>query len=387
MIAWLLAAAIAPADAACMTCHPAERVQLEKSVHFRDGIGCETCHGGDPGALDVKRAHGEKYLGVPARREIPRHCASCHSDPLRMKPHNLPIDQFALYQISGHGRRLAEGDERVAVCTDCHGAHDIRSARDPESPTYSSNVPETCGSCHADEELMMPYGLSAGIPADYNGSAHGKSLMEEGNLSAPNCAHCHGVHGAAPPGFGDVDKVCGRCHASAREFFADSVHKEAMDAAGLPECASCHGNHAIAPAGSELARRICQECHDANSAAGKVGLRLLALESAAVEEVEQAARRIEEAEQVPLDVEDYRARLELARTHLQEVYPAMHSVDLDQVSPHAVSARSEAEDIEKEIYEKRSDMRIRRLGLAVFWFYVLLTVVVLVGLRRQSGRD
>jgi cytochrome c553 len=88
---------------------------------------------------------------------------------------------------------------------------------------------------------------------------HGEALLEDADPNAPNCARCHGVHGASPPGFGDVAKVCGQCHASARLFFERSVHKEAMDAAGLPECASCHGNHAIGPAGSELAGEVCQE--------------------------------------------------------------------------------------------------------------------------------
>ena len=384
MIAWVLAAALVPAESVCTTCHPAERVQLEASVHFREGIGCEGCHGGDPTTLDEDRAHRGNYVGVPSRKEIPGRCASCHADPTTMRPYNLPIDQFALYQISVHGRKLAEGDRRVAVCTDCHGAHEVRGASDPLSSTYRTNVPATCGRCHADREVMGPYGLSAEVLNEYLSSVHGKALLEDANPNAPNCARCHGVHGASPPGFGDVAKVCGQCHGSAREYFDASVHKDAMDAVELPECASCHDNHAIRPAGSELQGKVCLECHDEGSPPAEVGKKLLALQSAASHEIERAGELIEEAQQVPLDVGDYQARLELAKTHLQEAYPAMHSLDVEQVTPLTLSARSGAEDVQKEIYDKLSDIRIRRLGLVLFWFYIVLTVAILVRLRQKK---
>jgi hypothetical protein len=232
---------------------------------------------------------------------------------------------------------------------------------------------------------MSAFGLSATTVEEFRGSVHGSALLEDGDPAAPSCARCHGVHGATPPGFGDVDKVCGQCHGTARDFFVGTVHEEAMDAAGLPECASCHGNHAVGAAGSELASEVCHECHEDGSAPAELGRKLLALQAAATQEIASAEGLIAEAEQVPLDVEDYWARIELAKTHLQEVYPIMHSVDLDKVSPLAVAARSEAEEIQKEIYEKLSDIRIRRLGLVVFWFYILLTVAILVALRRQKS--
>jgi hypothetical protein len=241
-----------------------------------------------------------------------------------------------------------------------------------------------CGRCHADQDLMSRYGLSAGILDEYRGSVHGKALLEEANPNAPNCARCHGVHGASPAGFGDVAKVCGQCHGSAREFFEQSVHKEAMDGAGLPECASCHGNHAVGPAGTELAGEVCMECHESGSPASEAGRKLLALQSAASHEIERAGELIEEAEQIPLAVEDYRARLELAKTHLMEASPVMHSLEVEQVTPLTLSARSGAEDIQKEIYDKLTNIRMRRLGLVLFWFYILLTVVILVRFRRQK---
>jgi len=36
----------------------------------------------------------------------------------------------------------------TAVCTDCHGTHDIRSVDDPDSPVFKENLQQTCGRCH-----------------------------------------------------------------------------------------------------------------------------------------------------------------------------------------------------------------------------------------------
>jgi hypothetical protein len=35
-----------------------------------------------------------------------------------------------------------------AVCTDCHGTHDIVSVSDPSSPVLKVNLVETCRQCH-----------------------------------------------------------------------------------------------------------------------------------------------------------------------------------------------------------------------------------------------
>ena len=140
-VALILLLAAAPATAAapapdaapvlCAVCHSDVRVQFDRGVHHREGIACTSCHGGDPAASTVAGAHGKGFRGVPKRRDIPTLCASCHADVALMRPYNLPADQMALYRTSKHGLLLARGDERVAVCTDCHGVHDIRPRSDP----------------------------------------------------------------------------------------------------------------------------------------------------------------------------------------------------------------------------------------------------------------
>ena len=209
----LPAAAVAGArpGTMCGVCHSDVRVEADHGVHKSEGIGCVSCHGGDANAITVEAAHRAPFRAALARQDIPALCASCHSDVARMRPYNLPSDQYALYQTSRHGLQLAKGDDQVAVCTDCHGVHEIRPTDDPTSSVFTRNIPRTCGRCHGDLKLMAAYGKKDNPVTDFAAGVHGKALAG-GNDSAPACTRCHGSHGATPPGVGDVAKVCGQCH-------------------------------------------------------------------------------------------------------------------------------------------------------------------------------
>ncbi len=382
----LLAAAVAvPPASACAFCHPDVRVEFEQSVHRREGITCISCHDGNPQAATVAGAHSGNFRGVPARRAIPALCASCHADIARMRPYNLPTDQYALYLTSQHGLRLAKGDERVAVCSDCHGVHDIRPPDDPGSRVFARNIPKTCARCHADATLMARYGLKADAYAEYSQSVHGQALLEQGDTSAPGCTRCHGEHGATPPGVGDVDKVCGQCHATTRAYFLQGPHKAAMDAAGLPECASCHDHHLIARADMGMLDTVCLKCHEAGSMQTQMAAAFETLFTGASEEIDRARLAVEQAAAIPLYVEDYRARLAEARTSLTESFPVMHALDVTPVEQLTHRARSIATEVESEVNGKLEGRKWRRVGLMVFWFYLLLTVGVLVRFRRQAA--
>jgi len=37
-----------------------------------------------------------------------------------------------------------------AVCTDCHGIHEIRATDDPKSSVHAANLIQSCRKCHAD---------------------------------------------------------------------------------------------------------------------------------------------------------------------------------------------------------------------------------------------
>ena len=379
----------APAEASgasgkCGVCHPRERVQFESSRHAQEEVRCVSCHGGNDRELTVPLAHAGAFRGRPARAEIPKLCASCHADERLMRAYNLPVDQYALYQTSGHGRRLAAGDTRVAVCSDCHGAHDILPPSDPRSRVYTLNIPRTCGECHGDAKTAAGARAKTNVFQDYMSSVHGRELIDRGNARAPTCVSCHGVHGAAPPALGDVGKACGQCHSEERRYFVAGPHRAALDQAGLPECVSCHSNHAIAAAQPQRLATQCTTCHAAGSRQEALGRRLWTEIQAATTEVDKAATLTTEAERVPLNVEDYRARLEEARTYLREALPAAHGAQEDLVSGLTARARSVGQEVQSEIYAKLGHLRTRRLILIVFWFYLLITILVLRRFRRAE---
>jgi predicted CXXCH cytochrome family protein len=381
----LLAAALAAKPVnQCTLCHPDVRVKFDRSRHRAEEVTCTACHGGNAAAVTVAAAHTGDFRGVPKRRDVPALCASCHSSVTRMRGYNLPTDQYALYQTSRHGELLAKGDEKVAVCTDCHGSHEILPPQDPRSSVYFRNIPQTCGRCHSDRARMSAYGLSGDPTADFAAGVHGKMLLDKGNLSAPDCTRCHGAHGATPPGVGDVDKICGQCHTTTRAYFLAGPHKAAMDRAGLPECASCHDHHKILPAGIAMLDTVCLGCHDKDSAQVKLAAQMKTLTSRASEEIGSARALVDKAALIPLYVEDYRARLDEARTTLMESLPVTHALDLSRVERLTTEARTIAREVESELNGKLEGRKWRHVGLLLFWFYLLLTVAILLRFRRKA---
>jgi predicted CXXCH cytochrome family protein len=381
----LLAAALAAKPVnQCILCHPDVRVKFDRSRHRAEEVTCTACHGGNAAAITVQAAHTGDFRGIPRRRDVPALCASCHSSVERMRGYNLPTDQYALYQTSRHGELLAKGDDRVAVCTDCHGSHEILPPDDARSSVYVRNIPKTCGRCHSDQARMAPYGLKGDPTADYASSVHGKLLLEKGSLSAPDCTRCHGAHGATPPGVGNVDKICGQCHTSTRAYFLAGPHKAAMDAAGLPECASCHDHHKILPADIGFLDTVCLNCHDKSSSQEKLAMEMKTLYSRSSEEIDAARSLVDRAAAIPLYVEDYRARLEEARTTLLGTLPVTHSLDLPRVERLTTQARTIAREVQSELNGKLEGRKWRTVGLLLFWFYLLITVAILLRFRRRA---
>ncbi|MBW2535690.1 MAG: cytochrome c3 family protein [Deltaproteobacteria bacterium] len=377
-----LACAIPAAAEECGTCHPEQRVQFEESIHRSEDLLCSSCHGGDPDARTTEAAHRGRFDPLTDRLGQPAACAGCHADLERMRAYNLPIDQYALYRTSQHGQALARGDSRVAICSDCHGAHGVVRVSDPRSPAYRRNVVDTCAHCHSDVDLASEYGLDPTIPDQYRAGVHGQALLVGGNLAAPNCTHCHGVHGATPPDVGNIEKVCGMCHDDTRRAFHSSPHHAAMEAAGLPECESCHSNHEIRSIGRSEIRQTCAECHEPDSAESRVGEEMQALIDEAEQEVAAAEAMVERARTVPLAVIGYESRLEEARTYITESLTMVHTLSPEQVGWISQRARGIAHEVQDEI-EHEMDPTNRLVVLAAFWFYLLMTLAVLFFYRRR----
>lgn len=141
----------------CADCHYANRgkpnpthlQEWDRSAHERAGIGCETCHGGNPNTVEsflahqsIVRGRGPENPVHPSR--LPRTCGGCHSGP------------YAQFQKSRHAVLLESGDDNGPTCSTCHGnvAAYLLSPKALESE---------CNSCHGrgKKAERLEYGANA----------------------------------------------------------------------------------------------------------------------------------------------------------------------------------------------------------------------------------
>ena len=360
------------------------------SVHREAGVACVTCHGGNP-SLPTEEGMDRRYgfRGKPATRDIPEFCARCHSDVTMMRQYNLRTDQLAEYRTSRHGRLLYEkNDTRVAVCTSCHGRHEIRRKSDPESPVYRTNVPRMCGTCHADPAYMKPYGIPTDQRENFENGIHGRILAgkirRENPTLAPNCATCHGVHGAAPPGVGEVANVCGGCHAVVAGYFRESAHFAAAREIGEPKCITCHGNHSnrrpTIKVFSGSGPGECGFCHEKGSKPLQFAENVRDLLGALEEGVAEYQKELDAATAAGRNVDKLKEAHENARNRLTEVEPVFHTFSLDRVLPLIHESDSFLREARQEIGNFREEQRQRR-SVAVYSVTMLLLIAALLGVK------
>jgi len=268
-----------PQHITCATCHADQQAAYERSFHGK------AVQGGNSNAATCVDCHGSPHELLPAsdpksrvnHASIPATCGTCHSQKFVMDGSGLSVQTVASYQQSVHGHAVANGSDKAAVCTDCHGTHEILDAKDSKSPIFKFNVPLTCGKCHDQ------------ISKEFQQSIHGQAIAKA-NWQAPVCTDCHGIHSIkahtdpnSPVSAQNVAQLtCARCHEGVRlsqEFgvagrrettYLASYHGLAsrLGSQVVANCASCHGTHSIFPSSdprstihaSNLAR-TCGQCH------------------------------------------------------------------------------------------------------------------------------
>ena len=368
----------------CLNCHTNEMHQFSASVHAQAGLNCVDCHGGDPKITDETAHATNNFRSPDTKQGIAELCASCHSDVRRMNPYGIPTDQLDHYKTSKHGERLFEhNDQKVAVCIDCHGVHDILSPKTPGSRVYPANIPQTCGHCHSNAKLMDQYKLPSDIIDQYKTSYHATMLFEKGDLSAPTCVTCHGSHGASPPGTAQVGEVCGKCHVRQRELFAKSPHAEAAAAGLFSECVSCHGNHGIQKASVELFAKACVQCH-ANDPK-ELGVRdaVATLIRDSQKDYDRAEARVHEATVRGLATDDEQLLLQEAKTQVTQLEALQHTLALDQLKPVAAHSEELVRLTESNVAGLERLERWKRLGLTPVWIFLAFMAVLFWLKRRQ----
>jgi predicted CXXCH cytochrome family protein len=242
----------------CESCHSDEAAGLVGSVHAnRAEHPCTSCHGD---AHSIFPKDDPRSAVYPLN--VPKTCSTCHGNAAMAKKHGLP-NVFPMYIDSIHGFALSkEGLLVAANCQSCHGSHHILSHKDPESRTYKTNVPKTCGSCHA------------GITENYENGVHGKAVAK-GNLAAPVCSDCHTAHAILQPTEAafrtQSTPICGSCHKDKFSTYRDTFHSQLGSLGGYVEtarCWDCHGAHDVLPASDPRSPvnkanlvQTCGKCH------------------------------------------------------------------------------------------------------------------------------
>ena len=364
----------------CLDCHSAmpdplgvTQEKFSQDIHSQKGLTCTSSHGGDASSYDPTVSMGAKagFKGKIDRKQVPQLCASCHSNPTYMKQFNpgLRTDQLDQYHTSMHGKRLAAGDTKVAVCVDCHSVHDIRPPSDPRSTVNPVNIATTCSRCHSDAAYMKPYGIPTDQFANYKTSVHYQAMMVNGDLSAPTCTTCHGNHGAVPPGVDKVQNVCANCHVFQAQMYEKSSHKAAFDAAGLPGCVVCHSNHGIhLPSDAMLGtgpQGVCMRCHQPGDKCDRARVEiqsgLMQLDGA----IQQADKGLSVAEASGMDVSEARLAQTQARDELIKARVTIHTYQqalVDQDVQAGLKIAAKDEQAGKNAMVERNQ---RRIGLGI----------------------
>ena len=267
-----------PKKVRCAECHAGAQEAYTHSLHASTyraggpGANCQDCHGGAHEVLPAADAKSPiNHANIPVT------CGRCHGQKFLMESTGESAQPFISYQDSVHGRAVENGSTQAAVCTDCHGTHEILPANNPKSPIYKFNVPATCGKCHSVVENTFMQ------------SIHGQGIAR-GNGLAPVCTDCHGIHTIKSPvntnaavSEKNVSKdICARCHEGVRlsqEFgvpgnrvatYFDSYHGLATEGGSVvaANCSSCHGVHNILPSSDPRSTvnkanldATCGQCH------------------------------------------------------------------------------------------------------------------------------
>jgi cytochrome b subunit of formate dehydrogenase len=285
----------------CGQCHRIETDIYLKSDHgialskgVTEAATCQACHGEPHQLLNYRNPDSPVH-----RLNIHDTCAKCHAKTQEMEKFGLSQrGPIISYDKSVHGIALMEKSVSAsAVCTDCHGSHDLHKSTNPASKLYWQTIPVTCGKCHENVERT------------FLRSVHGKAVMA-GERDAPVCTDCHGEHTissvksetskVAP---NHIPETCAQCHNAERIVTRYRLPPKVVDTYmrsfhglgwqfGSPtdaNCASCHGAHDILPSSDPLSSvnqanlpQTCGKCHPGiGTRLAKTEMRIHALPGAA----------------------------------------------------------------------------------------------------------
>lgn len=149
----------------CQRCHAGIYETYSKSVHGnalfnennQDVPVCADCHTAhtieDPRTLNY-------------RERIPDICSNCHANKSIVGKYGLSTAVVDSYLSDFHGvtlrfyklqsNVLKKPAKPIAVCTDCHGTHNITSTIGPDATVVKANLRNRCLKCHTNAPTNFP---------------------------------------------------------------------------------------------------------------------------------------------------------------------------------------------------------------------------------------
>jgi len=250
----------------CSICHADQQNKFDASTHGMlvakndpNAPRCTDCHG-------QHNIMSRNYQESPIfARNVPELCAKCHreGEKAALRYQGKQHEIIKHYKMSIHGKGLTESGLMVsATCTNCHTAHSILPANNPQSSVYRDNVLDTCATCHL------------GIAQKFKQSIHSPQVSQT-DKKLPVCIDCHSSHSIKRVDQASFRNLileeCGTCHQHETETYFDTYHGKASLLTGgekTAKCSDCHGSHDILPAyysKSSLNRKnvveTCRPCH------------------------------------------------------------------------------------------------------------------------------
>ncbi len=172
----------------CTDCHGSHSVSPVHMDRTESALKCKGCHGriyetyaesvhGNalfneanrdvPACIDCHRVHDIKSpLTVEYHERIPQMCSNCHMNSAIVEKYGLSTDVVKTYLSDFHGvtlefyRTQEDAPYRpprpIAVCTDCHGTHNITSTVGPGATTVKANLVKACRKCHEGASENFP---------------------------------------------------------------------------------------------------------------------------------------------------------------------------------------------------------------------------------------
>ncbi len=147
------------------TCSPCHQTIYQKYVDSVHGKALVEGNNYDvPVCTDCHQSHTiEDPRTASFRLESVHLCSNCHDNKELMEKYGVSTNVVKTYLSDFHGRTVALVEKQSkdiwvgeAVCTDCHGVHDIQQVDSPGSPVIKENLMNTCGKCHSNITVNFP---------------------------------------------------------------------------------------------------------------------------------------------------------------------------------------------------------------------------------------